>query len=251
MGVDSSKLVRLFDSWAETFDSDIAVSEWGFEGYNDGIEWVRRQLEYETRCDKVIDLGCGTGTLAERLRQSTVPIEYLGIDICPKMIQIAGAKSPTSSFIQTDIRDFSNWESCLETPGNCTVVSTYCLHHLDDEEKIGLIRRIFSANKKQDLRILIVDYAFLNSAERDRILHEQIMSGNYHIKEEVESEYYADLDFIKNALVIDGLELSFEKNGIWDWRISVQRCRKPDIHSIYHTDWTQKQHPQLQNLQAY
>jgi SAM-dependent methyltransferase len=217
--MDTDSLIRLFDNWADSYDADVVAARWGFEHYSDALKWICRQLVSNLRSDRVIDLGCGTGILAEQLQKVQPSIEYIGIDISPKMLKIASKKCPTVSFIQADMRECRTWAKYLEPERFCTVVSAYALHHINDTEKIRLIKYLFTASKHLDFRFVIVDYAFLNIYERKYILREQRSIGNLHVTEEIESEYYADLSVLRNALSQYNIDLSLEKNGLWDWRI--------------------------------
>ncbi|MBI2938363.1 MAG: class I SAM-dependent methyltransferase [Thaumarchaeota archaeon] len=221
MAIDTSKLCKTFNKWAETYDDSIAMADWGFDHYHDGIIWLCNQI-HKSRCTKVIDLGCGTGVFAGMLQRIAPSIEYIGIDISNKMLNIAKRKSPNSTFVQTDFRHLDRWKTYLDNEYNCAVVSSYSFHHINDKEKIYLINNIFTKSKRHDLLFFIVDYAFINNSERSLLLEEQIKLGNYHIKKEIETEYYADLSSLKSALS-KNLDISFERNGVWDWRITVQR----------------------------
>lgn len=226
--MDIDSLIKLFDNWADSYDADVVAGGWGFEQYNDAFKWICRNLMSSLRSDRVIDLGCGTGILAEQLQKVQPSIEYIGIDISPKMLEIASKKCPAVSFIQADMREYCTWAKYLDPERYCTVVSAYALHHINDAEKIRLIKYLFTANKHLDFQFVIVDYAFLNIYDRKYILNEQRRLENHHVTEEIESEYYADLGFLSNALSQYNIDLSLEKNGYWDWRIlckvnSVQR----------------------------
>lgn len=222
MAIDTSELCKTFNKWAETYDDSITMAKWGFEHYHDGIIWLCNQLSDKNQYSRVIDLGCGTGIFAMMLQQIAPSIEFIGVDVSNKMLEIAKTKTPRSIFVQTDFRNLNRWKKYLDIKYNCAVVSSYSLHHITDKEKIDLINGIFNMNKRNDLLFLIVDYAFICNSERNLLLEEQIKLGNYHIKEEIEKEYYADLDNLKSNLS-KNLHISFERNGIWDWRIAIQQ----------------------------
>lgn len=54
-----------------------------------------------TPSDKVLDVGCGTGILYPFLQKRGV-VSYLGIDLSPKMLEIARLKYPAASFAEAD-----------------------------------------------------------------------------------------------------------------------------------------------------
>ncbi len=220
--MDMNSVISTFNVWANTYDDDILTASWGFESYNEGLDWICRQIM--NKCpDRVIDLGCGTGALAERLKHTHPHLEYVGVDICPNMLNAAKKRIPSSLFIQADIRDYSMWINYLNSGLNCAIVSTYALHHIEDDEKIKLLRYIFSNVYQNDFFIAVVDYAFFNATERIKAINEQDKLHNFHITREIESEHYADLNYLKTILSNSAIYCSYEKNGIWDWRYVIQR----------------------------
>jgi SAM-dependent methyltransferase len=57
---------------------------------------------------RVLDAGCGTGVLAERLAASGVDISYVGVDLSPAMLARARARRPWPAgftFIEADVDD--------------------------------------------------------------------------------------------------------------------------------------------------
>lgn len=231
MALDNKQVKTAFDLWAPTYDGTVATADWGFEHYCDGLEWICQQLGRQMTHGRLIDLGCGTGSLGERLQRRFPFIEYIGVDISPKMLQIAKAKVGSARFLQADLRDIDVWSRYLDSHPRNVVVSTYALHHFDDEEKVRVVKHAFSASKRRDLSFLIVDYAFFDAGEHDRMLNEQVTRGNEHVVEEIETESYADLSILKQALSSSGLSISLGKNGIWDWRISLWKGETPNTTS--------------------
>ncbi|MCL2626298.1 MAG: class I SAM-dependent methyltransferase [Cystobacterineae bacterium] len=89
----------------------------------------------------VMDLGCGTGTLAATLKAHFPNIEITCVDIAEKMLEIAKAKiGGTLNCIQADFNHF-------EFPGRYEcMVSSLALHHLeDDNDKFRFYKKIYSA----------------------------------------------------------------------------------------------------------
>ena len=98
----------LFDDYAETFDRDLV---------ND-LNYVVPQLienavsAYLTTCphstappfEKVLDLGCGTGLVADAIRPLTTHIT--GVDLSSKMLEIAISANRIEESIVSDMTDF-------------------------------------------------------------------------------------------------------------------------------------------------
>lgn len=91
--------------------------------------------------NKVLDLGCGTGTLTLLAKKSQPFAEVTGIDIDPQVLGIAKAKAAQICLdIQFDIGTAYN----LPYPDNSfdRVISSLVLHHLTRENKIRALREV-------------------------------------------------------------------------------------------------------------
>lgn len=225
MAIKESNTVRLFDRWAHTYDEDVSSSAWGFESYDDALEWISRKVASDSRVSRVIDLGSGTGVLAARLHQSSPAVDYLGIDSSAQMIAVAKRRSPTSVFVQADMRDYDMWLRYLDPLHNCIVISSYALHHISDKEKVELFNRVLTSQRGFAVQLVVVDYAFLDESERYVRLMEQEALGNSQVAEEILSEHYADLCVLRGSLSLLDIDVSYERNGIWDWRITARHAQ--------------------------
>ena len=68
------------------------------------------------QCKSVIEIGCGTGNLAQPFSKSGV--EYTGLDLSEEMLQLARLNDPRSVFMKADMRNFTlpqQKESCIIT----------------------------------------------------------------------------------------------------------------------------------------
>lgn len=102
------------------------------------------QLAAPARGENVLDVGCGTGTLAIAMTPKVAPGEVHGIDASPQMIQVAKEKSAKGSL---DIDFRVALIEAIPFPDHCfdLVASSLMLHHLpDDLKRRGLaeIRRV-------------------------------------------------------------------------------------------------------------
>lgn len=91
------RIVEIYDRFAPEYDTlygsplDRAEDQY-VAGLLDGLIGV---------WDRVIDLGCGTGILLDLCPIS--PAHYLGIDLAPKMLEVARRKWPQHTFRQADM----------------------------------------------------------------------------------------------------------------------------------------------------
>jgi len=90
---------------------------------------------------RVLDLGCGTGTLAILVKQATPAAEVVGLDGDPKILEQARAKAERAS---TDIRFDHGYSTELpyEDASFDRVLSTLFFHHLTTGDKRRTAREI-------------------------------------------------------------------------------------------------------------
>jgi ubiquinone/menaquinone biosynthesis C-methylase UbiE len=107
--------------------------------------------------ENVLDVGCGTGTLAIALNQKVAPGEVHGIDASPQMIEVAKEKSAKAGL---DIDFRVALIEAIPFADNVfdLVTSSLMLHHLPDDLKrtgLGEIRRVL----KPGGRFVAIDLA--------------------------------------------------------------------------------------------
>ena len=96
---------------------------------------------------KVLDLGCGTGTLTLLVKKTQPSAEVTGIDIDPHILSIAKEKAAQANApIKFDLGTAFN----LPYPNNSfdRVVSSLVFHHLTRENKIRALKEVIRVLKK-------------------------------------------------------------------------------------------------------
>ena len=53
---------------------------------------------------RLLDLGCGTGSFFDHLRERDVEVDYTGYDISPELIEVARARHPDARFHVCDVQ---------------------------------------------------------------------------------------------------------------------------------------------------
>jgi SAM-dependent methyltransferase len=99
---DRSWMLARYDARLEQFGDDIRTLGSGTE--------ERRRMRFDvlrqagiTDGSSVLDVGCGFGDLFGYLTAAGVHVQYLGVDINPKLLDIARHKHPSAIFRNADI----------------------------------------------------------------------------------------------------------------------------------------------------
>ncbi len=86
--MSQQNVAALFDSQAHTYDQSIVEFQYV------GPQWIRQQLLLNgaSTYPRVLDLGCGTGTSAQPVKEIYPTASVTGVDISPNMVAIARTK---------------------------------------------------------------------------------------------------------------------------------------------------------------
>lgn len=113
-------------------------------------------------CQKVLDLGCGTGLELDKIWQKNPDIEVTGVDLCANMLKKLLEKhhdKPLAAICQDYFQydfGYAKWDA---------VISFESLHHFLLERKRGLYRKIFCSLKKRGVFLLGDYFACCNEEE--------------------------------------------------------------------------------------
>jgi SAM-dependent methyltransferase len=131
----NSKLLRS----AQTVLANPAVYDlwWKMVG---GPAWARGFVEQYVRPKagaRILDIGCGPGTMAGYLPNS----QYVGFDLSPSYIALARKRHPNFEFVCERVSGFS----LAGRPGFDIVLAVGIVHHLDDQEARQLFQIAYDA----------------------------------------------------------------------------------------------------------
>jgi tRNA (cmo5U34)-methyltransferase len=129
----------VFDTTAATYDADRARLIPCFEPF---YRWAVDLIPADA--DHILDLGAGTGLLSAFVRVR-FPDAYLHlIDISEPMLAKAAKRLAGDQEVHYQVADYTQ---ALEPRNYDAVVSALSIHHLEDEAKQALFRRIHAALK--------------------------------------------------------------------------------------------------------
>ncbi|WP_027963693.1 class I SAM-dependent methyltransferase [Halalkalibacillus halophilus] len=170
-----------FDLWANEYDRSVQLSEesdsYPFAGYKDILNTIYNEAMRHSD-SRILDLGFGTAVLTSQLYKQGHQI--FGVDFSKEMLAIAQEKMPQAILYQADLTE--GVPQNLAEQAYDTIISTYALHHLDDQAKVNLIKRLMSMLRKNG-KLLIGDVAFETRAKHDACK----LENAHHWDEE---EYY-------------------------------------------------------------
>ena len=155
-----------FDLWADGYDASVGLSDkedtYPFAGYKSVLSGIYEAIRTKER-PTVLDLGFGTATLTARLYQRGC--EVYGQDFSGRMVELAREKMPGAHLYCGDFSEGLCPE--LADKKYDFIISTYALHHLDDEQKTHLIRALLERLNPGG-QLLIGDVAFADRAALER-----------------------------------------------------------------------------------
>jgi ubiquinone/menaquinone biosynthesis C-methylase UbiE len=117
--------------------------------------WIVRDVRYKSRLieqaniqagQHVMDLGCGTGTLAIMAKQAQPNAEVIGLDADPDMLKVARLKSAQG---KVDVRFDQGMTFDLPYPDNSfdRILSSIMIHHLKTPDKEKTAREVYRVLK--------------------------------------------------------------------------------------------------------
>ncbi|MGL5080360.1 MAG: class I SAM-dependent methyltransferase [Microcoleaceae cyanobacterium] len=134
------KVKQHFEEEAREFDATIRRLIPNYEQMLDALITVLPFNPFQSI--RVVDLGCGTGTIAQRIKGLYPQAQITCVDIAEKMLQIAKAKlGDAGDNLRYQLANLENYE--FDTTYD-VVVSSLALHHLvSDDDKIRLYKKIY------------------------------------------------------------------------------------------------------------
>ena len=189
--------------------------------YQDVLAWVIREARIGTS-SRVLELGSGTGNLSTLIPQCG---ELVCVDLSEQMETIARSKLmhiPNRRFIKTDILELFDYES---TPFD-SIISTYAVHHLTDEEKGILFAKIY-ANLVPGGRAVFGDLMLQNQEEKAVKIQEYLRENDEKTALAIEEEFFWSIDAAIRDLIELGFQVDTRRFSDLSWGVVAKRGAKP------------------------
>lgn len=100
---DNERDIQFYTGLADHYGVDVRSLDWGSRASQHLRFAVLAQLPLASA--SVLDVGCGLGDFWAWLAEKSLPVSYAGLDITPRMIEIARQRFPGVRFQTGDILD--------------------------------------------------------------------------------------------------------------------------------------------------
>jgi len=116
--------------------------------YDPLLKWGMREVKFKRRLierahiqpgERVLDLGCGTGTLTVMLKQSVPDAHITGVDADPEVLSLAKAKVEKADLDITLDRGLAYDLPYLDNSFD-VIVTSLVIHHLVSDDKVRALR---------------------------------------------------------------------------------------------------------------
>lgn len=152
----------LFDQWALTYDAAVEAEDgFPFSGHN-AVLAATVNLANPHPGDTVLDVGTGTGKLAQCFRDAGCTVT--GIDHSPEMLRLAEMQVPNVEFLPVDL--LGGWDA-IAGRRFPIIASAYVFHEFDMDTKLTMIARFANDHLAPGGQIVIADIGFTTTDDRD------------------------------------------------------------------------------------
>ena len=202
-------------SHAECFNHDEDAAEYDADvedetqplraGYAALLDWIIEAAAIGPG-SRVLELGSGTGNLTRRVRDCA---EIVCVDISGRMEAIARTKLahlPQRRFAAADLLEYFD----ADRGGFDIVLSSFAIHHLTEDEKQILFRRI-DAELRPGARAVFGDLMLTDGAQREREIEFCEQRGDTDTAAALREEFFWHLDDAERALRALGLEVEHRR----------------------------------------
>ncbi|MDS0524577.1 class I SAM-dependent methyltransferase [Clostridium sp. SHJSY1] len=186
-----------------------------FKNYDKILEETRRRI-IEHNGQYILDIGCGTGNLCGELNET---YSIIGMDKNLEMLKRAKEKYQHINFKIGNFLDTPFKENFFDI-----VVSTFVFHILNEEEKRIAIKNMLKYIKDNG-KIIIVDYMFLDSKEKDEYKKNFNLNKREDLWDFISSKHYTNIEELKNHIVKFNYNIIIQHIVNFTWIIEITKSK--------------------------
>jgi ubiquinone/menaquinone biosynthesis C-methylase UbiE len=175
-----------------------------------GADKAKRPLIEQAEIEagfRVLDIGCGTGSMAVMIKRMHPAVEVVGIDPDPLALSVAERKAKRAGLSVEFDRGFADHMPYADASFE-RVFSSFMFHHLAADEKTATLREIRRVLKVGG-SLHLLDFVREHSVHSKTPPHGQLVHRGGAVAERIESRMTALMD---EAGFVDARELSRGKN---------------------------------------
>ena len=206
------------DDEANGYDTDVRnQSDPIRAAYRDVLAWVIREARIDSS-SRVLELGSGTGNLSCLIHQCG---ELVCVDLSKQMEVIAGSKLghiPNRRFIKADILEVFD---CERAPFD-SVISTYAVHHLTDDEKRLLFSKVFTSLVPGGSAVF-GDLMLQNQEEKVSKTQDYLTKGDAKTAQAIAEEFFWSIDAAKVNLIEIGFQVETKRFSDLSWGVAARK----------------------------
>ncbi len=181
-------------------------------GYAALLDWVAAHAT-----GRVLDLGTGTGNLLQRVHADSA----LAVDVSANMLERARARHYTLpvQWLQQDLL------ACFDVLADSSfdsIISTYAIHHLTEDEKHLLLDATLRVLRPGGVAAF-GDLMFEHERTRLEVLRELAQAGHAEAAAAADEEFFWDLASARQRLQASGAVVQVKRFSLLSWGLSA-RC---------------------------
>jgi putative AdoMet-dependent methyltransferase len=206
------------DDEANGYDADVRNEQDPIRAaYRDVLSWVVREARIDSS-SRVLELGSGTGNLSVLIHQCG---ELVCVDLSEEMETIARSKLghiANRRFIKADILEAFGYE---RAPFD-SIISTYAVHHLTDDEKRLLFAKVFGSLVPGG-QAVFCDLMVRHQEEKISKIQEYLTKADAKTAQAIEEEFFWSIDTAKADLIELGFQVETKRFSDLSWGVVARK----------------------------
>jgi SAM-dependent methyltransferase len=149
-----------------------------FINYDDEFRFYSKILSSH-QCESLVEIGCGTGHLAQRFTQGK--FQYSGLDLSEDMLTIARRKTPDAKFMAGDMRDFH----LADKQDSCIITGRTLSYLITNMDVLAMFKSVHQNLKSNGIVCfdLIDALKFIPKITTEKIQHTAVVNGERYSRD--------------------------------------------------------------------